>query len=102
MSLKKQFLKSRPVCKVTFCLDENEVSGASKIALSGSFNGWSTHDDLLKKNKRGQFSITKELPLNMEYQFRYCINENKWQNEKEADNYVNNNISNEENSVVAT
>ena len=53
MSLKKQFLKSKPVCKVTFCLMEGDIQNAEKIQLLGSFNDWKEEDAiLLKKFKR--------------------------------------------------
>ncbi len=40
MSLKKQFLKSKPVCKVSFRLDASEALGANKVQLLGDFNNW--------------------------------------------------------------
>ena len=55
MSLKKQFLKSKPICKVTFCLMDDEVQNAKKIQLLGSFNAWKVKDAvLLKKFKNVQ------------------------------------------------
>ena len=46
MSIKKQFLKSKPVCKVTFALDADGINGAEKVAILGDFNNWnpSTHE----------------------------------------------------------
>jgi len=37
MAIKKQFLKSKPVCKVTFQIESPEVQTAQVI---GSFNDW--------------------------------------------------------------
>ena len=37
MAIKKQFLKSKPVCKVTFSLPAEE---AKKVSVVGSFNEW--------------------------------------------------------------
>ena len=38
MSIKKQFLKSKPVCKVVFRLDATEANGAKKVQVLGDFN----------------------------------------------------------------
>jgi len=40
MSLKKQFLKAKPVCKVTFTVEPSLVDGASEVAVLGDFNNW--------------------------------------------------------------
>ena len=40
MSLKKQFLKSKPVCKISFRLDAADAAGATKVQLLGDFNNW--------------------------------------------------------------
>ena len=54
MSIKKQFLKSKPVCKVTFSLTKEEALNAEKIQLLGDFNEWNVEEaiDLKKIQKR--------------------------------------------------
>ena len=102
MSLKKQFLKSKPVCKVTFCVVEGEVGNAEKIQLLGSFNDWKIEEAVqLKKFKNGTFKTTIDLETDKEYQFKYLIDGEKWENDVMADKYVSNGIGNEVNSVVA-
>ena len=58
MSIKKQFLKSKPVCKVTFTLPAEE---AKSVAVVGSFNEWNTDATPLKKLKNGSFKGTIDL-----------------------------------------
>ena len=60
--MKKRFLKTKPVCKVTFELPPEAANGASKVALAGDFNDWDTKATLMKRRKDGYFSITLDLP----------------------------------------
>ena len=46
MAIKKQFLKSKPVCKVTFTVAAEE---AKNVELVGSFNEWNAEATPLKK-----------------------------------------------------
>lgn len=102
MSIKKQFLKSKPVCKVTFSLTAEEVANAGKVQLVGDFNGWNVEEAIdLKKFKNGNFKTTLDLETEKEYQFKYLFDGDKWENDPEADKYVNNGVSAEDNFVVA-
>ncbi len=101
MSIKKQVLKSKPICKVTFGLSKKEVADAETVNLVGSFNNWDTSGTELTKMKSGAFKLVMELPVGQEYQFRYLVNGDKWLNDSSADGYVNNGISNEQNCVIA-
>jgi len=96
----KKYLKSKPVCKVTFDLTEQAISDAKKVYLVGEFNDWQPTATPMKKSKEGGFKVTLELASGKEYQFRYLINETKWENDWQADSYVPNNLTFEENSVV--
>jgi hypothetical protein len=40
MSIKKQFLKSKPICKVTFRIHEEVGNSAKTAHLVGEFNSW--------------------------------------------------------------
>jgi 1,4-alpha-glucan branching enzyme len=97
--LKKQELKTRPVCKVTFSLPA-QVQGEN-VFLVGDFNNWDEGTTPMKRNKDGSFSATLELPVGAEYQFRYLVNGAEWHNDWEADKYVPNPFSGD-NSVVIT
>jgi 1,4-alpha-glucan branching enzyme len=99
MALAKQFLKSKPVCKVTFELSADQVQG-KEVALLGDFNNWNSTDTQLKKQKSGTFKATVELPVGQELQFRYLIDGANWINDEAADKYVPSGVSADLNSVV--
>jgi len=101
MSFKKQFLKSKPVCKVSFRLDAAEAPGAKKVQLLGDFNNWFKHTEPMTALKSNDFTITLELEAGKEFQFRYLIDGSDWKNDTQADSYVANSFG-EENSVIST
>ncbi|MCY4069669.1 MAG: isoamylase early set domain-containing protein [Chloroflexi bacterium] len=95
--LKKKYLKSKDICKVTF-YTAPELT-AESVALVGEFNNWSESATPMTALKNGRFKATVDLPRNKRYQFRYLINECEWDNDWEADRYVPNPFSGD-NSVV--
>jgi 1,4-alpha-glucan branching enzyme len=99
MSLTKKYLKSKPVCKVTFKLLKEQCNAADKVEIAGDFNDWS--NEPMKKLKSGDFTLTVDLNKDREYQFRYLLDGKEWENDWEADNYVPSPISIEDNSVVS-
>ncbi|MEQ9289882.1 MAG: isoamylase early set domain-containing protein [Cyclobacteriaceae bacterium] len=101
MSIKKQTLKSKPVCKVTFGLDKKEITQAETVNLVGDFNDWNETSTELTKLKSGGFKLVMELPVGQEYQFRYLVNGSQWMNDSSADKFVSNGISDEQNCVIA-
>ncbi|HLV37742.1 MAG TPA: isoamylase early set domain-containing protein [Spirillospora sp.] len=84
--IKKQYLKSRPVCKVTFSLPAD--TGAKQAAVVGDFTGWQPTP--MEQLKNGSFKVVLELEQGNDYQFRYLLNGSEWVNEAEADRYVPN------------
>lgn len=100
MSLSKQFLKSKPVCKVTFSLEAENANGATTVAVLGEFNDWDSSATPLKKQKDGSFKGTVELAAGQEFQFRYLVDGETWLNDTQADKFVASGISSEENSVL--
>ncbi|WP_375446910.1 isoamylase early set domain-containing protein [uncultured Fibrella sp.] len=100
MPIAKQFLKSKPVAKVTFELPAEAVNGAKVVSLVGDFNDWDVNAQPLKKQKDGSFKATVELPIGTEYQYRFIIDGETWTNDWAADKYVPSPVSTEENSVV--
>jgi len=101
MSLKKQFLKTKDICKVTFALSAEEVKNAKSVNIVGEFNNWNEKSSPLKKFKNGNFKIVLDLEKGKQYQFKYIINGTEWQNDTNADLFVSDNIAGE-NSVVIT
>lgn len=96
--LKKQYLKSKPVCKVTFEVPKD--AGGSSGFLVGEFNGWDESATPLTALKDGRLKVVVELEPSREYQYRYIVDGN-WRNDEAADKYVPNEFG-EENSVVVT
>ncbi|MDD3050723.1 MAG: isoamylase early set domain-containing protein [Candidatus Cloacimonetes bacterium] len=101
MCLKKQFLKSKVKCKVTFKITKDESLDAEKVAIVGEFNQWSLQVEPMKKLKNGDFTQTLELDSGKEYQFRYFIDDERWENDFGADRYVYSPFANCDNSVVS-
>lgn len=87
MSIKKQVLKSKPVCKVSFKISKEQADHASEVALLGDFNEWNPLADIMNKLKDGSFSYTIELPTGSSYCFRYLADGSTWFDEPEADGY---------------
>lgn len=100
MSIKKNYLKTKPVCKVTFRHPKKAAVSASSIYLVGDFNNWDKKQTPMKNLKNGDFTITVDLELNKEYQFRYYIDNKNWSNDYNADKYVPTVYGDSENSVV--
>ena len=100
MSIKKQILKTKPHANVTFQLPAEAAEGAEKVTVVGEFNDWDTTATEMKKLKSGDFKATVKLATGKEYQFRYLIDGQKWENDWDADKYVPNQLTFEDNSVV--
>lgn len=100
MSLKKQYLKAKPVCKVTFRLSKEDALGAANVSIVGEFNNWSTKQTPMKRLKNGSFMLTLDLESNRDYQFRYLCDDQLWVNDPVADHYVPSGYAGSDNSVV--
>ena len=100
MIIKKQYLKSRPVCKVTFGLPEEVAESTVTAHIVGEFNDWDIKATPMKKLKNGAFTVTIDLEQGREYQFRYLIDETKWGNASNADRYAPTPYGDGDNSVV--
>ena len=99
MSIKKRFLKSKPVCKVTFSLTREAAQDAETVHLVGEFNDWDTSAPM-RKLKGGAFTVTLDLEAGRAYQFRYLVDGTNWENDEQADRYVPSPYPGTENSVV--
>jgi 1,4-alpha-glucan branching enzyme len=98
--LKKQYLKTRPACKVTFRISKEAARSAQSIYLVGDFNAWDAQATPMSALKSGEFTVVLELDTaTPEYQFRYRYDGSHWENDWEADGYVSNGVDGE-NSLV--
>ena len=66
MSLKKQYLKKRSLCKVTFSIPKQIADLINTAHLVGDFNDWNTTASPMKRLKNGTFAATLTLRRNME------------------------------------
>ena len=97
MSIAKKYLKTKPVCKVTFTVPAEE---AKKVTVVGDFNNWKANKtSALKKLKNGTFKGTFELPKKGAFEYKYIIDGN-YVNEAEADRYQWNDYAGGENAVL--
>lgn len=96
MAIKKQYLKTKPICKVTFNV---AAPDAEKIVVAGDFNNWDENNFQLKKLKSGVFKGTIDLEKDKEYQFKYIVDGN-WANEEEADGKKWNEFASENSILV--
>ena len=100
MSIKKQFLKSKPVCKVTFRIPNSMGNSVAKANVVGEFNGWSVSANPMKRLKSGGFTATIDLEKDREYQFRYLLEGRQWENDPEADKFAPTPYQDALNSVI--
>lgn len=87
MSIKKRYLKSRPVCKCTFELPPEAAGDAEAIFLVGEFNGWDRQAQPMRRLRNGTFKAEVELPAGNSYAFRYLRSDGSWENDWSADAY---------------
>jgi hypothetical protein len=101
MSISKRYLKSKPVCKVTFKIPAEIGINYKKANILGSFNNWNYTSDRMKKLvKDGSFSIVLDLEINKEYEFKYLLDDKVWLNETSADKQVTTHFGDSSNSIV--
>ena len=96
MAIKKQFVKTKPVCKVTFSLEAKE---ANSVAVVGDFNNWNATEGELSKLKTGTFKGVFDLPKDNSFEFKYIVDGN-YVNDSQADSYRYNEFAGAENSVL--
>ena len=85
---------------MTFRLPKIAAPHAKSVCLVGDFNNWSIHANPMKKLRNGDYTITLDLETGREYQFRYFIDELEWENDWNADKYVESPYGDSDNSVV--
>lgn len=96
MSLKKTYVKSKNICRVTFNLAD---VNAAQVAVVGDFNSWNEQATPMKKSKTG-FSATVDLEPGREYQFRYLVDGQQWCNDDSADHYCETPFSDAHNGII--
>ncbi|HWS59473.1 MAG TPA: isoamylase early set domain-containing protein [Flavobacterium sp.] len=97
MSIKKQFIKTKPVCKVTFTVEGKEANTASVV---GDFNNWNPAEGELSKLKNGTFKGVFDLAKDASYEFKYLV-DGVYVNESESDSFIWNEFAGTENGVLS-
>jgi 1,4-alpha-glucan branching enzyme len=100
MSIKKRLLKNNQVCKVTFEVPKEMGIMAKTIHVVGDFNNWDRSASPMRSTKEGKFSTTIDLQTGREYQFRYLLDEDRWENDEKADKQVLTIYGDSHNSVI--
>jgi 1,4-alpha-glucan branching enzyme len=95
--LKKSYYKGGNKCRVWFYLPADV--DADTAFLVGDFNDWDEGAQPMKRKKDGTFYTAVTLETGKEYQYRYFLDGERWENDWEADYYTPNDLGTE-NSVV--
>jgi len=98
--MKKEFLREKGTWKVTFSLPKKAVNGAREVVLVGDFNDWDVKGIALEAIGAEVYETTLELNAGCSYQFRYLIDNHRWENDWQADQYIPSPFNGVNNSVV--
>ncbi|NIV38319.1 MAG: glycoside hydrolase [Anaerolineae bacterium] len=102
--LKKRYIKSRKVAKITFEVPEAELPegiAVDSLHVVGEFNNWDPAATPMVRRRGRVYRATVELEPGGEYKFRYLVNGEHWCNDWHADGYVAS-PTGEDNCVVVT
>jgi CheY-like chemotaxis protein len=98
--VEKKFLETKKASRITFRLPKVAAPDAKSVCIVGDFNNWDIHANPMKKQENKDYVILLDLEQGREYQFRYLIDESKWENDWKADKYVKSPYGDSDNSVV--
>lgn len=98
--LKKQYQKTKKVAKVTFTLPKEAAAEAKEVRVVGEFSDWKWENSPLMKVAGKEYQTVIELALGRKYEFRYMLDNLKWENDWAADDYVPSPYAGVYNSVV--
>jgi 1,4-alpha-glucan branching enzyme len=94
--LTKKYFKTKDEVEVTF---EFGHVPAEEVTLVCDGADWAPVE--MKKSKDGSFKAKLRLPVDGQFQFRYLLDGQRWENDEAADAYVANEYGGD-NSVVYT
>ena len=84
--------------EVTFTLPADVHAGT--VALCGEFNDWSAEDARLERGSDGSWRATVALESGRSYRYRYLLDGQRWENDRQADRYVPNALGSIDSVVV--
>ena len=75
--------------KITFTLPAEAVAEATEGLLLGDFNAWNIEEGIaLKKQKDGSLKAVVALEPGKTYQYRFLLNDGRWVNDYNAQDYT--------------
>lgn len=75
--------------EIIFKLPAEAVEGATEALLLGDFNNWSEDNAIgLEKQEDGSYRTIVQLEAGRTYQYRFLLNDGRWVNDYNAQNYV--------------
>ena len=101
MCIEKKKLQKSSLCKVKFSVPREVAETAKSAYLVGDFNDWDPAAIPMKKSKAGSYDVVLELQTGKDYQFRYLLDNQRWENDINADRFVPNGFGDSVNSVVS-
>ncbi len=96
--MNKSYTKTGRSCRVTFELPA-EVNAKTAV-LCGEFNDWDPNKQTMKRRKNGSYSTTISLKPGSSYRFRYLLDEERWENDWSADQYIPNEFGTDDSVVI--
>lgn len=99
MSISKKFIPAKKAYSVTFSYPVASNPDAKEVKVLGDFNNWDPSLAPKMKKTKSDFSVSIELTEGR-YEFRYFIDNQSWDNDFAADEYVKSPFIGIENSVL--
>lgn len=97
MTIKKQYLKSKPEVKITFEIEKKDAANAANIVLLSEHNQWQALE--LKQLKSGKFKVAVNVSTEGLDSFQFIFQATDSDNQKimllpvDADAYVDNGMT---------
>ncbi len=96
--INKRFFKTKDEVEVTFELPADDVGKTASIVAD--FLDWQP-TEMTKVAKSKSYKFKTRLPKDSEFEFRYLVDDEKWVNDPNADQYRPNGFG-EDNGLVVT
>ncbi|WP_047042000.1 isoamylase early set domain-containing protein [Vibrio mexicanus] len=96
--INKRFFKTKNEVEVTF--EVPAAQAENSVALVADFLDWQP-TEMKKVAKTKSFKFKTRLPKDSEFEFRYLVDGQKWENDPQADLYRPNDFG-EDNGLVST